>query len=1173
MAGLASLGLGLQLAFASDPASGTVSKLGQTVTWTGFIPAGANDGGPGACNFEGPANNCDRFILTVEGPLDGSREVILITLDGFGANDLDLAILNQSGQQVGGSGNFPGNPEAASFPAEPGVYEVIAIGFAAVAASYNGSATVKEGPGVRQVNYVQGGILFSPDVTPQAPELPRGGEPSARIDRDGFLYAGGIRGLSSGGVDIWRWDTKNDPCLQNPKYLGQPIEIDEAQLGGPGGGDLEIAVSQPDDPNGVPVVTAASLLLLSVPIAISFDRGETWERHELGDQVITGAQATDRHWITAYGNNTVYLSGRGLASATLSDLWVSTSIDHGRTWSPRDFVQIAASTTPGYLDVDRRPLGSAPGAGNVYYSHQNANAMFVSVAEPSPIPGVSPTGGPLSFRTYVVDNTTGHGHLFDVVRVGVDGTLYAVWSDDRDIYLATSTDQARTWSTPVRVNNPNTVDANGRQVRTNIFPWLVPGDRGRVGIVWFGSNAFNNGDNEGDWAVYYTFSENALDDIPTFTQVQASDHYIHAFNVSEAGLGSGAANNRNLLDFFQVDMDPTGAAVIAFADDHNDFQGQTFVTRQISGPSLLASVGTLAGDTCGSTPHDQNPLRASSDPEVVDFRNDAQVLRRTTIQTDVPFDIVGIDYSDDFSEAGARQLKVAIQVSLMTNPPPDGFHWLAYFSANARDDLFDRGQSFFVEASTDPVDNASSSAPVFFYGTVTRRGDGGFDHTRSGLADEGFFDPANNQVVIKLGLDAVNEIAEPDIGVGSRLIGLRGLTFLGSFEVTLPVLGPTNGSDLERDFTRGGIAYVIGTEEPRQELECDDPAITRFGGWHEVEDERAGGGHYCRNVGGKDGKPYLSFSFSGTSVEVIYATGPRGGNAEVFIDGDSHGTLSFHRPPSDPAHPDNSGKQDLTFGVSTRYNTDPGTHTFRLAVTNTEAGSQNPPANMAYVDGFVIQGGSRGQGDPTESSSVTHSSLLAGASVLETVEATPSTTLLTGILEAPADAEMDLLILDPLGGVAGTSGGPGPHAVSVSPSVPGSFIMKVVNRSIEPGDYSLYQVVTSTGPSPDRAQDQPENQLEAEPLTFSLSQNYPNPFNPETEIRYVLSTDAFVTLKVYDILGRQVAVLVRDELRAGPHSVRFDASGIPSGTYYYRIDVIDSKGDHSTKTMNLTVIK
>ena len=73
--------------------------------------------------------------------------------------------------------------------------------------------------------------------------------------------------------------------------------------------------------------------------------------------------------------------------------------------------------------------------------------------------------------------------------------------------------------------------------------------------------------------------------------------------------------------------------------------------------------------------------------------------------------------------------------------------------------------------------------------------------------------------------------------------------------------------------------------------------------------------------------------------------------------------------------------------------------------------------------------------------------------------------------------------------------------------------------------------------------------------TTTLMQNYPNPFNPSTTIGYEIGSDGQVRIEVCDVLGRTVATLVNGPLRAGRHSVVFDASGLPSGVYFYRMQV------------------
>jgi len=73
------------------------------------------------------------------------------------------------------------------------------------------------------------------------------------------------------------------------------------------------------------------------------------------------------------------------------------------------------------------------------------------------------------------------------------------------------------------------------------------------------------------------------------------------------------------------------------------------------------------------------------------------------------------------------------------------------------------------------------------------------------------------------------------------------------------------------------------------------------------------------------------------------------------------------------------------------------------------------------------------------------------------------------------------------------------------------------------------------------------------PKEFQLQQNYPNPFNPTTTIEFALPKQSSVTLKLFDILGREVATLVDAELESGVHKINFDGQDLASGIYFYRI--------------------
>ena len=93
------------------------------------------------------------------------------------------------------------------------------------------------------------------------------------------------------------------------------------------------------------------------------------------------------------------------------------------------------------------------------------------------------------------------------------------------------------------------------------------------------------------------------------------------------------------------------------------------------------------------------------------------------------------------------------------------------------------------------------------------------------------------------------------------------------------------------------------------------------------------------------------------------------------------------------------------------------------------------------------------------------------------------------------------------------------------------------------------------------------------PAEFSLDQNYPNPFNPSTKITFSLAADSKVSLKVFDVIGQEVASLINQDLSAGVHNYTFNATGINSGVYFYRIEATGVNGTEFVDVKKMILVK
>jgi spore coat protein A len=136
--------------------------------------------------------------------------------------------------------------------------------------------------------------------------------------------------------------------------------------------------------------------------------------------------------------------------------------------------------------------------------------------------------------------------------------------------------------------------------------------------------------------------------------------------------------------------------------------------------------------------------------------------------------------------------------------------------------------------------------------------------------------------------------------------------------------------------------------------------------------------------------------------------------------------------------------------------------------------------------------------------------------------------------------------------------------------VPPGYVGRVIAKFDKPGRYVWHCHILShedhemmrpyhVGAMPKLA---PENEI-ASVKDFRLSQNYPNPFNPSTVINFSIPAEnTLVSLKIYNSIGQEVGTLINQIVPAGNHEVRFDATGLSSGVYFYTLtagNFVDSK--------------
>ena len=407
-------------------------------------------------------------------------------------------------------------------------------------------------------------------------------EPAIRADATGTFYASSELGLATGTL-AW----KSTDAGLHYTGLDSPNQVSNNPGIAPGGGDTDLGIAPAANAKGMYNVYVASLSLASVTVSTSQDGGQTWSK----DVISARVPGDDREWIAADGAAKVCISYHDVVTFNIN---VNCSMDAGAT-----FTQVGSAIDLQHLfllqDNEIGNLVIDP-ASHVVYQALSGVATAAEAVQGGSLHAVwiaVSTDGGQSFTDHAVyvnpDPAVAYGHQFVNLSVDRAGTVYAVYTDDHNLYYSFSTDHGATWTGPTQINQAPSATA--------VMPWSVACASGQLDVVWYGTSYYD-GTSAPDqypasaaWYVYFAQNLNAATPGSTFTQAAATP-VIHFGGVCEGGISCNG--NRDLFDDFGVAVSPTtGLASIVFSDDqpgndspsdHTAIATQTAGTAICSGP-------------------------------------------------------------------------------------------------------------------------------------------------------------------------------------------------------------------------------------------------------------------------------------------------------------------------------------------------------------------------------------------------------------------------------------------------------------------------------------------------------------------------------------------------------------------------------------------------------------
>jgi hypothetical protein len=544
-----------------------------TVNWNGTVLPGANTASECGQPTDVGADTHEFQLLVPPGTYDSVSVSATASITFDGPNDLIVTIIAADGDTASGdSGSFDGDESAAISNPPAGNLRVIACMFAGVLPqAYSGTltltATAGPPPPTASCRAPGKALRFS---TPTYVDTHRaGGEPSIQSLPDGSLlyaaHAGTTHFYSLEADDpdsaafaeeyrgqVHAWYSDNGGASWN--FVDRTLPPDNAP--GSGFSDPDFAVDAAGN------IYLSEINLANVAMSKSTTKGRSYQLQNFFAMTVT-----DRQWSAAGPANVLFLVGNASEGGTVptdpvgnSGHLIYRSVDGGRTFSE------AVQDDGGLGDIIYDPRTST-----VYEAHYAGGdlqiAAFRHALDLNFLTALTP-------ELSTVATGVGLAAHWPAIDVDAKGNVYIVWDEtgngDRaaGVWFSYSTDKARTWAAPTRVDPDN---------RTDLWPWIAVGAPGKVAIAWIGNDhqlPANDPEQAGPndpWNIYVAQTLTGLgcktSTAPGFRVTKGTPEAIHTATVCTGGtICQAQLVDRRLGDYFTIDIDAAGNLVAAYSD-------------------------------------------------------------------------------------------------------------------------------------------------------------------------------------------------------------------------------------------------------------------------------------------------------------------------------------------------------------------------------------------------------------------------------------------------------------------------------------------------------------------------------------------------------------------------------------------------------------------------------